>query len=444
MSAAYRQPGGRPHTRGTTPAGQLADKRRTRSLPPVVFEPDDRPAWADAIVRLRRSKGYSQLDLAGELEVEVRTVSRWETGANRPQPSQVRGICRVFAVPPEALCLVDSDPVDRRAFVKSLTAGGVLALGGDIASMLGHARVDRAHLDDLARATDDFGRRSHTESPPLLLPAVHGHMAGVMAMVAVPQRDSVDRELRSIAGQTARLAGWLAYLMNNHSQAIAYYDQASELARTAGDGQLDARVKVARSLLYSAIPHLHGAGAGQAGPMALNMLVDALHQAGPTAPARFRSWVHERMAEELAVSGRIDEARMHLDYADGILGAGSPIGESLPGGWDQVWLAAYRGTCERLAGRPEDAIPHFLEALEATPIELAYDRCSFLTQLGAAHAMAGDLDVACGCLGEAHDLAVRHRLAGREQRVHGVRRTLLPGDDPHVYRLDERLAAATA
>lgn len=54
----------------------------------------------DKIRAARESKGWVQEDLAKEMGVEPPTVSRWETGENRPHPKHVAKLTRVLNLPP--------------------------------------------------------------------------------------------------------------------------------------------------------------------------------------------------------------------------------------------------------------------------------------------------------------------------------------------------------
>ncbi len=55
------------------------------------------------IRQLREKWGWSQLDLALEVEVSQRTVSRWERGELVPQQHNLQRLAEVFGVSVEAI-----------------------------------------------------------------------------------------------------------------------------------------------------------------------------------------------------------------------------------------------------------------------------------------------------------------------------------------------------
>jgi transcriptional regulator with XRE-family HTH domain len=60
--------------------------------------------FGEAVRRARKRLGWSQDDLAAELGIVRKTVSRWETGAiGEPQLSQLRQLIEVTGAPPEDL-----------------------------------------------------------------------------------------------------------------------------------------------------------------------------------------------------------------------------------------------------------------------------------------------------------------------------------------------------
>lgn len=420
-----------------------------------------KPPFAINIRRLRESEALSQERLAEELGVSTTTVQGWERGAHKPKPGQRRLICSRFAVSPAQLDGQDED-VNRRQFGQfglGLLGGAALpdpervehllrllgrSLGPDrerVAAILSGTTVDGAYLGSLQRTMDDLSTRSHTEAPASLLPAVDGHLHGILSLLD-GQSDSVERALQAQAAQAGRLCGWLGFLLDDRSHARAYYKEASQLASASGDDVLVARVLVSASLLGSTVSQGHGAAAG-ASPGAIEMLQEAARRAGTAGPARLTSWIQERLAEETAAAGDGAAARRHLEVADRILGAG-PRSEDdpLPTGWDFDWLLTYHGTVARLDSRPAEAVGYFTQALERTP-PFGYDACVVHTNLGAAYAQEGrSADQAVGHLGVALLLAQKHHLPGRIERVRGAYR-LLPQQDPLVTQLGEQLRLAS-
>ena len=75
--------------------------------------PDCQPK--KTIRQLRQARGWSQLDLALEVEVSQRTVSRWERGELVPQPHNLQRLAEVFGVSVEAIAFgpAEQQPQDR-------------------------------------------------------------------------------------------------------------------------------------------------------------------------------------------------------------------------------------------------------------------------------------------------------------------------------------------
>lgn len=410
-------------------------------------ETSPRPRWAVNIGRLRDLRCLSQEGAAESVGVAARTWQRWESGANKPRPNQLAAICRLFDVAMTDLERDDEDVnANRRQVLQLAGLLGLGALGGDFdrfTAALSSMRVDGQAIEDLQGIMDSLSLRSHTDAPALLLPTVRTHQATILTLLREHQTPSVERALQGQAAQAGRLAGWLDFLLDNRSAAEAEYARAGALAVEAGDDTLVARVLVSRSLTVSTVSQSNGAEPGTM-PLVLEMLREAIRRAGPLGAPRLTSWLHERLAEELAADGQYGAALHELDTAERILGAGPRFeGDLLPTGWDMYWHSAYRGTVARLGGRPEEAIRHLEAALEATGPDMGYDRCVMLTSLGAAYTTQGDnMDLGIGHLTEALSLAQRHKLPGRKQRILAVRRGL-PSSEPAVQRLDEQLRIAS-
>lgn len=52
----------------------------------------------EKLVKLRKSNGYTQEDLAEKLGVSRQAVARWEAGETTPDMKMLLGICEVFSV----------------------------------------------------------------------------------------------------------------------------------------------------------------------------------------------------------------------------------------------------------------------------------------------------------------------------------------------------------
>ena len=58
---------------------------------------------SENIARFRRSKGYTQEELAGKLNLSPQAVSKWENGISEPTTTNLIALAKLFGVAPEDL-----------------------------------------------------------------------------------------------------------------------------------------------------------------------------------------------------------------------------------------------------------------------------------------------------------------------------------------------------
>jgi hypothetical protein len=103
--------------------------------------------------------------------------------------------------------------------------------------------IDTTTIDHLEDVTLSLSRLERTAgAPATLLPAVVGHMDTLVGFLSGGRRlDSAGRRrLCSLAGETAALAGWLAWDLNDQARADHYFRSGLEAAQEAGDSALGA------------------------------------------------------------------------------------------------------------------------------------------------------------------------------------------------------------
>lgn len=59
----------------------------------------------DKILELRKSKGYSQEDIANKLNVSRQTISKWETNQSTPDFDKIVPLCNLFGIPTDELLM---------------------------------------------------------------------------------------------------------------------------------------------------------------------------------------------------------------------------------------------------------------------------------------------------------------------------------------------------
>lgn len=62
------------------------------------------------ILNLRKTKELTQEELAEELKVDVKTISRWEHGLNLPTAKSIRKLAKIFELKPSEI----SDGLSKR------------------------------------------------------------------------------------------------------------------------------------------------------------------------------------------------------------------------------------------------------------------------------------------------------------------------------------------
>jgi transcriptional regulator with XRE-family HTH domain len=64
------------------------------------IEIDAKPAIARALRELRKSRGYTQAQVAGEVGHAQATVARWENGTRTPDANELARLAAVYEVNP--------------------------------------------------------------------------------------------------------------------------------------------------------------------------------------------------------------------------------------------------------------------------------------------------------------------------------------------------------
>jgi hypothetical protein len=412
----------------------------------------------DLVESILHLTGWTQSRLVYELRAVARslhepeptglqpvTVNRWKRGRQRPGPYYQRllrllytAICEELAAENE-----EGEEMKRRQFF-GFTAAlvGGLAIDPDrlTAALVAGSGADSRLVNDLSASIAARARRWHTDQPDALLPLVRSDLATVNELRMGRQDPGAGRRLVSLTSQTAALAGWLAWQFGNDEAANAYYTFAYSLASEVQDRDDRAFVLTLRSFMGSG---LFGAKADDDG-LALPMLREAVDLTGGSASPFLRVFALGRRAEELARTGGLDAARRDLDLAQTLLASAGTPHNGFFRYFGEGRLTGCRGTCAMVGGWPQEAVGLLSAVLDATPQELVAERSVLVADLGAAHAMLGEVEQACLLLGRSLDLG-GHGHANRVGRVRAIRATHLArwSDAPAVARLDEQLFAMT-
>ncbi len=432
----------------------------------------------------RELRGWSLDDVAnglhslaatlGESEpgVDATAVSRWERGARRPRPYYVRLLCRLFELPADRLGLVeervgehvapqpaappveltaapDIEDMQRREFIRKLAT-----TFGTVVMPYGLEPLSLQPWEQLSKAL-----RRPPGIDPGAVAELESATAGLHLLVEkIPSRELADRVLRHLsvlshllqfspsadlrrrlaaaAGETAALAGWLAFDLRDHGRARAFYGVALEAAREAGEGPLEACVLGYQSYLVTA------EGSHQE---AIQVLAEAVRRAGSDYPAT-RSWLIGRVAEEQAAIGQEVPALDALELACVEFERSQPEEEC---SWTRFldrsrFMSLQVATYGRL-GRTAEARAAGDRALESLAGEDLKKRAIVLADVAAARADEGELELACELGAQALAIGLRTQCRLGMQHVRDLRQRLEPWRDlPSVRRLEEQLVAAGA
>jgi transcriptional regulator with XRE-family HTH domain len=321
----------------------------------------------------------------------------------------------------------------REAFLHAISIGP----GAAAAAAWWLARPGPELLDGLAVMTKNYLQLHNTVSPAAVRPAICHHFDQLILALHFGS-PSAGARIRSMAAQTAILAGWVSFNLQDVSRALMYWSVAHELAREAGNVSLQAHALGARSRLYSPIHR----GPDEADPgAALALLDQGVQLAQRAASPALRSWLLANRAQQLAATSQADASYRDLDAAAHFASLGEQADEDVLSGWDEVRVDAYRGICAMVLQRPAEVIAVTESVLARTDparVQRSLQQCD----LAAAYAMQGDVDHAAGLLREALAIANGANFPEGVQRVRGVRARYLVGHDlPAVSELDELIAS---
>lgn len=420
----------------------------------------------------RLATGWGQEQLAEAVGVDVTTVRRWERGQRRPRPRQIEALCSSLNTSAAALGLTGSsdelddvllileglDPLRRRDFLKALlgTMAPLAAVPNAEAWLrLGSAiqrpdRVDPGTIAQLEEVTIHLEELEPQFSPNALMGLVLGHYDTLREMIRHANGSTSKAELYSLAGETAAVAGWLLWDLDQMDAASSFFMEGLEAAREVGDLALGAYLLGCRAVQPTfrerpevRLRQLDGRTFG----------FSVRHGSPET-----RSWLATLAADSHAMAGSPDKARRALDQAQKAMA--EPRGAAPPKPrrvfFDEARLAGEVGVCmARLAMVPtvsrrqrtrftaegRGVLESALRDLQSTQIKT---KPRLMTALGTTYVADGEVEEACRIGHEVLDLGALVRdVEPNAQDVVRLRRQLEPWrDHPAVRHLNDRLHAA--
>jgi transcriptional regulator with XRE-family HTH domain len=291
--------------------------------------------FAELLCRLRKNAGRTQERQAeainavsGRATMTRREINRYEHGENIPSNHTLTHIAVASGLPPEYLHREaaaararrrkarrggeEQEDVKRRTLLEGVAVGAATA--AEPWERLAHAlnrgsKIDSTAVTTLLHRVHALHVREGELTALDLQSEVEGHLDRITA--ALPRAGEYERTLMIAAGETAALAGWVAWDLGDLERAHAYYEVTMDCARGAGHPPLRAL-----ALAYAS----YGATTPQ---KAGTLLVQAAKDVRGSGNATAAAWVYGRLAEEAANAGdqttalrALDRARFAYDFAD--------------------------------------------------------------------------------------------------------------------------------
>jgi lipopolysaccharide biosynthesis regulator YciM len=145
--------------------------------------------------------------------------------------------------------------------------------------------------------------------------------------------------------------------------------------------------------------------------------------------------------QDQAVLGRSAESARDMDAADAALAQAGTHSADFFDHWDETRVAGFRGNCAVLLGESDQAVSILEKVARTTDRSLVGPYTAVLTDLATAYAQRGEVDHACGILGDVLVTAQVARMPERAERVRRARNSHLRryAHTQAVHRLDNHL-----
>ncbi|WP_193319054.1 hypothetical protein [Nonomuraea phyllanthi] len=317
--------------------------------------------------------------------------------------------------------------------VRWLTSPSEGHLGGT-----GSRRVGRADVAAIREVTRSFGELDNRFGSGRVRSSVVRYLDTAVSPLLKDglYDDDTGRQLAAAAAELTRLAGWMAYDMEQHGLAQRYLIQALRLARGADDHTLGGEILagMAHQAIY------------------MGQSAHALDLARAAQQSARRAGVHTLLASaqvlEAHAHAGLGDARacgVSLHAAEQAFDARRPSDEPA---WlsyfDEAYLSAKFAHCFRDLGEGERAVRQARRSLDMDG-RYVRGRMFNLSLLAAGLMQCGELEEACAAAGDAFALAGELQSARSRSYVADLRRRLEPyRSERPVQLLRERTRELTA
>ncbi|SDH33631.1 Transcriptional regulator, contains XRE-family HTH domain [Sinosporangium album] len=432
----------------------------------------------------RRFKGLTQESAAEAVGVTATTWARWERGQQGirayywPRIAEILGIqesdlARLLGLTAEAAPM---RPTGIAAVVEEATRlwrsemetnrRALLAALPFIPSALGEWLLSHTHdtppattahqgpgpkvgLSDATRmreACEAFKKLDSQFGAGLVRPAVVEYLhSTVTPLLKGTYSADVGRELLSAAAETARLAGWTAFDLEQHGSAQQHYGQALSLAKASGDALTSVWVLRTMSLQAFHLGERRWAG------RLTNAALDTARRAEASPRVMAMVLVQHARALALADEPDGDAPARHDRQVERLLNeAGQALAKG-PHDRDPAWAAFYDSAQHAFGeGRVWSSLGHHRRALASadsavSSLDGLFVRAVQLGRVDAAnaHLAMGDLDQAVATARATVPAAKTLASSRTAQLIRRFANRLEPyGTSPHVREFRDHLKAA--
>ncbi|WP_433244673.1 hypothetical protein ACQPYK_42035 [Streptosporangium sp. CA-135522] len=296
----------------------------------------------------------------------------------------------------------------------------------------GTRRVGMADIAAIREVTRSFGELDNRFGGGRVRSAVVKYLDTAVAPLLSDGSygESTGRALASAAAELTRLAGWMAYDLEQHGLAQRYLIQALRLARGAGDHGLGGEILAGMShqAIYIGQP-AHALDLARAAQLSARRAgIFALLAQAQALEAHAQALMDDRAA----CGNSLHEAELAFDRRK--------AGEEPD--WiayfDEAYLSAKFAHCFRDLGDGPGTVRHATRSLDMDG-RYVRGRMFNLSLLSAGLLACGEVAQACVAAGQALDLAGGLQSARTQSYAFDLRRRLAPfAGEPAVRELNER------
>lgn len=376
-----------------TPNVLLSDARQRLASPQRLGQCMSRAELADA-VNTALGQLYPARDLTAQY-VDFRWIGKLERGEHRWPSEERRAALRLVLNVATDTCLDLYSP-RRTDTAKAPLSSGFQPAPGSWDETIYHLRT-QWHL--LVQNDKLFGPGYALIGVAAQLTLLDQFLCDAPSLFRPP--------LIRLAAQYAESAAWLSQSLSEHAEGHHWTEKALAWAKTIEDPTMTAWAT------YRSSQHWLLAG----NPRRAVDQVESAMRHDKQLPQPMRAALRVQHAHALAAKGRHPEAMRLLDDAHrwaADRGPGKPEGEHASF-CTSGYIEVHRGTCLRLAQRPNEAIEVLHQALPSIPPLHRQDFTSALLSKAAAHVAARQPDLAAATAHAALPIA---RRAGSRRILH--------------------------